>query len=59
MYAMKNSQLIKEKAPETDIDIYYMDIRAFGKGYEEFYERSSKQYGIKFIRGRPASYNFV
>ncbi|BAP62974.1 CoB--CoM heterodisulfide reductase iron-sulfur subunit A family protein [Methanococcus maripaludis] len=54
MYAMKNSQLIKEKAPETDIDIYYMDIRAFGKGYEEFYERSSKQYGIKFIRGRPA-----
>ncbi|ACX72572.1 4Fe-4S ferredoxin iron-sulfur binding domain protein [Methanocaldococcus vulcanius M7] len=54
MYAMKNSQLIKEKAPETDIDIYYMDIRAFSKGYEEFYERSSKQYGITFIRGRPA-----
>ncbi len=54
MYAMKNSQLIKEKSPDTEIDIYYMDIRAFSKGYEEFYERSAKQYGIKFMRGRPS-----
>ena len=54
MYAMKNSQLIIEHEPDTKIDIYYMDIRAFSKGYEEFYERSAWQYGINFIRGRPA-----
>lgn len=55
MYAMKNAQLIKDKAPDTDVAIYYMDIRAFGKGFEEFYQRSQEKYGIKFIRGRPAS----
>jgi len=55
MYAMKNAQLIKDKMPDTDVAIYYMDIRAFGKGFEEFYQRSQEKYGIKFIRGRPAS----
>jgi len=29
-------------------------VRAFGKGYKEYYERSQKQYGIRFIKGRPA-----
>ncbi|HNS25129.1 MAG TPA: CoB--CoM heterodisulfide reductase iron-sulfur subunit A family protein, partial [Methanobacteriaceae archaeon] len=55
MYAMKNAQLIKDKMPDTDVAIYYMDIRAFGKGFEEFYQRSQEKYGIKFIRGRPAT----
>ena len=55
MYAMKNAQLIKDKMPDTDVAIYYMDIRAFGKGFEEFYQRSQEKYGIKFIRGRPAN----
>ncbi len=54
MYAMKNAQLIKDKVPETEVAIYYMDIRAYGKGFEEFYKRSQEMYGIKFIRGRPA-----
>jgi heterodisulfide reductase subunit A len=54
MYAMKNAQLIKDKMPDTDVAIYYMDIRAFGKGFEEFYQRSQEKYGIKFVRGRPA-----
>jgi len=54
MYIMKNAQLIKDKVPETEIACYYMDIRAFGKGFEEFYKRSQEQYGIKFIRGRAA-----
>jgi heterodisulfide reductase subunit A2 len=55
MYAMKNAQLIKDKMPDTDVAIYYMDIRAFGKGFEEFYKRSQEKYGIRFIRGRPAT----
>jgi heterodisulfide reductase subunit A len=53
MYAIKNARLYKEKHPETDIYIFYMDIRAFGKGYEEFYKIAQDEYGIKFIRGRP------
>jgi len=54
MYSMKNAQLIKDKSPDAEVTLYYMDIRAFGKGFEEFYKRSQEKYGIKFIRGRPA-----
>jgi heterodisulfide reductase subunit A len=53
MYAIKNARLYKEKHPETDIYIFYMDMRTFGKGYEEFYQAAQDAYGIKFIRGRP------
>jgi heterodisulfide reductase subunit A len=31
-----------------------MDLRAFGKGYQEFYDRAREEFGIRFIRGRPA-----
>lgn len=53
MHSMKNAQLAKDKMPDCEVAIYYMDIRAFGKGFEEFYKRSQEKYGIKFIRGRP------
>jgi len=53
MYAIKNALLIKEHHPESEIFIYYIDIRAFGKGYEEFYKRAQEN-GIKFMRGRVA-----
>ncbi|MFX1306674.1 MAG: 4Fe-4S binding protein [Promethearchaeota archaeon] len=52
MYATKQARQYKEKHPEAKIYIFYMDIRAFGKGYEEFYESAGKNYGIKYIRGR-------
>ena len=52
MYAIKQARQYKEKHPEADVFIFYMDIRAFGKGYEEFYESAAHQFGIKFIRGR-------
>jgi heterodisulfide reductase subunit A len=54
MYAIKQARQYKEKHPEASIYIYYMDIRAFGKGYEEFYEVAQHEFGIKFIRGRVA-----
>jgi heterodisulfide reductase subunit A len=52
MYALKYSHLIKEK---TQADVYqmYIDMRCFGKGYEEFYERLSNE-GVTFIRGKVA-----
>ncbi|MDR2544358.1 MAG: CoB--CoM heterodisulfide reductase iron-sulfur subunit A family protein [Methanobrevibacter sp.] len=54
MYSMKNAQLIIDHEADTDVTLYYMDIRAFGKGFEEFYKNSQEKYGIKFLRGRPA-----
>ena len=54
MYSMKNAQLCIDHEPDTDVTCYYMDIRAFGKGYEEFYKNSQEKYGIEFLRGRPA-----
>jgi heterodisulfide reductase subunit A len=54
MYAIKNAQIIKEHEPDTEIAIYYNDIRAFGKGFEELYHRIREDYGVEFIRGRPA-----
>lgn len=52
MYAIKNAILIKEKNPSIEVTICYMDIRAYGKGYEEYYERA-KGIGIRFLRGMP------
>lgn len=54
MYALKYGHLIKEKVGhETRIYNFYIDMRCFGKGYEEFYRRLQEE-GITFIRGRPA-----
>ncbi|MHA2287463.1 MAG: 4Fe-4S dicluster domain-containing protein, partial [Promethearchaeota archaeon] len=52
MYATKQARSYKEKHPNAQIFIFYIDLRAFGKGYEEFYNDTAKNYGIKFIRGR-------
>src|SRR5665647_968782 len=52
MQAIKNAQLIKEKSPETEVAICYMDVRAHGKGYEEYYERA-RALGVRFVRRMP------
>ncbi|MFX0176934.1 MAG: 4Fe-4S binding protein [Candidatus Hodarchaeota archaeon] len=54
MYATKQARQYKEKHPDADVYIFYMDIRAFGRGYEEFYESAGRNYGINYIRGRIA-----
>jgi len=51
MASLKNAQLVKEKYPETEVTIYYIDIRACGEGYEEFYIRAQRL-GINFVRSR-------
>jgi heterodisulfide reductase subunit A2 len=53
MAAIKNAILIKEKDPETNVTICYIDIRAYGKGYEEYRERA-EGLGVRFLRGIPA-----
>ena len=54
MYATKEAQLVKEHVPDVDVTIYYMDIRAFGKGFEEFYQRAKKEFNINYVKGRVA-----
>jgi len=53
MYSIKQAQLLMGALPMADITIYYMDIRAFGKGYEEFFQQS-KGMGVSFIKGKVA-----
>jgi len=54
MYAIKNSLIIKQKHPEMDVKVFYMDIRAYGKGYDEMYERTREE-GVVFVRGKPGA----
>ena len=52
MNTIKDSLLLKDHYPDIDITVFYMDIRAFGKGFEDLYMRS-KAAGVKYIRGLP------
>jgi heterodisulfide reductase subunit A2 len=52
MYSIKNALLIQSDLPEAEIDIFYIDTRAFGKNYEQFL-RKAKSSGIKFIKAKP------
>lgn len=54
MYSLKHAHQIMEKIPGAIPYIFYMDIRSFGKMYEEFYYRIQNE-GAKFIRGRVAN----
>jgi len=51
MYALKEAILIKEKSPDTDVTIFYMDIRDFGKDYYR-YHRKAEELGVNFTRCR-------
>jgi heterodisulfide reductase subunit A len=53
MYALKYAHLIKEKLHETKVYNFYIDMRCFGKGYEEFYNRLQDE-GVRFLRGKAA-----
>jgi heterodisulfide reductase subunit A len=53
MYSTKMAQLAMGALPLADITIYTIDVRAFGKGYDEFYEQS-KAMGIEFVKGKVA-----
>jgi heterodisulfide reductase subunit A len=52
MYSLKQAHLVRDKC-DAEVYEFYMDMRTFGKGYEEFYERLQEE-GITFVRGRGA-----
>jgi heterodisulfide reductase subunit A len=53
MYTAKHAHLVRDKIPDAHITVFYMDVRAFGKGYEEFYDRV-KHERVTYRRGEPA-----
>ncbi|MCJ7566032.1 MAG: FAD-dependent oxidoreductase, partial [Anaerolineales bacterium] len=52
MYATKEAMLLKEHHPETDVQVFLMDMRAFSKGNEAYFQRAQDQYGIKYTHCR-------
>jgi heterodisulfide reductase subunit A len=53
MYAIKQAMLLSGALPLADITIYYMDMRTFGKGYEQFYQ-TARAMGIEFVKAKVA-----
>lgn len=54
MYATKEAVIAKEHSKDLDCTIFYRDVRAFGKGYEEYYERAKKD-GVHYIKASPST----
>ncbi len=53
MVSAKQARLIRERLPEAEVTVFYMDVRAFGKGFEEFYD-SVRRAGVVYRRGNPS-----
>jgi len=53
MYATKEAILIKEHEPESEVFIFYIDLRGSGKGFQDFINRAKENWGVQYIRGRP------
>jgi heterodisulfide reductase subunit A len=51
-YAIKQSVILRKTFPYMQVYVYYIDIRAAGRGFEEFYVRSMEDYGVKYIHGK-------
>lgn len=51
MYSIKQAQLLMGALPMADVTIYYLHIRSFGKGFNEFYQQS-KDMGVTFVKGK-------
>lgn len=52
MYIAKHAIMLKEHDPDVQSYVFYIDIRAGGKGYEEFVRRAQEEYGAVYLRGR-------
>ncbi|MGC8718797.1 MAG: NAD(P)-binding protein [Thermodesulforhabdaceae bacterium] len=50
MYAMKQAMVAKDHDPEIEATIFFIDVRAMGKGFERYYERAKNQYGVRFVK---------
>jgi heterodisulfide reductase subunit A len=55
MYAIKESVIAMEHQKGVDCTIFFMDMRAFGKEFDAYYNRAADEYGVKFVRSRVSS----
>ena len=51
MYTAKHAMLVREKYPDTNVHVFYIDVRTPGKNFDEFYRRAVEQYGVEYIKG--------
>nr|MCR5682446.1 CoB--CoM heterodisulfide reductase iron-sulfur subunit A family protein [Clostridiales bacterium] len=51
MYTAKHAMLTREKYPDTDVYVFYIDVRTPGKNFDEFYRRAAEEYGVHYIKG--------
>ncbi len=51
MYTAKHAMLTREKYPDTDVYVFYIDVRTPGKSFDEFYRCAVEQYGVHYVKG--------
>lgn len=51
MYTAKHSMLIRDKYPDVNVHVFYIDVRTPGKNFDEFYRRAVEEYGVDYIKG--------
>ena len=51
MYTAKHAMLIRDKYPDTEVYVFYIDVRTPGKNFDEFYRRAVEDYGVHYIKG--------
>ena len=51
MYTAKHAMLLREKYPDTEVHVFYIDVRTPGKNYDEFFRRAVEQYDVDYIKG--------
>ncbi len=51
MYTAKHAMLTRDKYPDTDVYVFYIDVRTPGKSFDEFYRRAVEEYGVHYIKG--------
>lgn len=52
MYTAKHAMLIRDKYPDVNVTVFYIDVRTPGKNFDEFYRRAVEEYGVHYIKGQ-------
>ena len=51
MYTAKHAMLVRDKYPDTEVYVFYIDVRTPGKAFDEFYRRAVEEYGVHYVKG--------
>ena len=52
MYTAKHAMLIRDKYPDVNVTVFYIDVRTPGKNFDEFYRRAVEEYGVNYVKGQ-------